>query len=82
MVLSGSATLNLSGSLHAGTYTIASYVGNLTGEFTTLNIPLSDTISYGTGTDSAITLTVTPGELRLDEDEFDELEHQRQLGPR
>jgi autotransporter-associated beta strand protein len=54
------ATLDVAGSLAPGTYTIASYGGTLNGSFATLNIPTGDTISYGTRSDSAITLSVVP----------------------
>jgi autotransporter-associated beta strand protein len=60
LILNGDPTLNVSGSLAPGTYTIASYGGTLSGGDFTLNIPAGDTINYGTGSDSAITLSVTP----------------------
>jgi autotransporter-associated beta strand protein len=52
--------LDVSGSLAPGTYTIASYGGTLSGEFSAQNIPAGDTVSYGTGSDSSITLSVVP----------------------
>jgi len=58
--LNGNSTLEVTGSLAAGTYTIASYGGTLSGQFTALNIPAGDTISYGTRSDSSITLSVVP----------------------
>ncbi len=62
LILNGDPTLNFSGSLAPGTYTIASYGGTLSGdlEFNTLNIPTGDTVSYGTGSDSSVSLTVVP----------------------
>jgi len=60
LILNDNPAFNFSGSLAPGTYTIASYGGNLSGDFTTPNIPASDTINYGTGSDSSITLSVVP----------------------
>ena len=61
LILNGDPTLNFSGSLAPGTYTIASYGGTLSGQFTALDIPTGDTINYGTGSNSSITLsTVQP----------------------
>ena len=60
LVLSGSETLNVVGSLSPGTYTLASYTGTESGSFGTVNIPPGDHISYGTGSNSAITLTAVP----------------------
>jgi hypothetical protein len=60
LVLSGSPTLVLSGNLAPGTYTIASYGGTLNGTFSGLNLPAGDAINYGTGNNSAITLTAVP----------------------
>ena len=60
MILNGDPMLNLNGSLAAGTYTIASYGGELSGQFAVLNIPAGDTINYGTGNDSSITLSAVP----------------------
>ncbi len=58
--LNGNPTLDVTGSLAPGTYTVASYGGTLSGEFATLEIPAGDTISYGTGANSSVTLTVVP----------------------
>ncbi len=54
------ATLDFSGSLAPGTYTIASYGGTLSGQFTALNLPAGDAINYGTRSDSTITLSAVP----------------------
>ena len=61
LLLTGAETLDVLGSLTAGTYTLASYGGSESGTFGTVNIPPGDSISYGTGTDSAVTLTVPGG---------------------
>ena len=58
--LNGDPTLDFTGYLAPGTYTIASYGGTLSGQFATLNIPAGDTINYGTGSDSSIALSVVP----------------------
>jgi autotransporter-associated beta strand protein len=58
--LNGAPTLDVRGSLAAGTYTIASYGGTLSGQFSALNIPAGDTINYGTGSNSSITLSAVP----------------------
>lgn len=58
--LNDDPTFNFGGSLAPGTYIIASYGGALSGKFTTLNIPTGDTINYGTGNDSSITLSAVP----------------------
>ena len=58
--LNGNPMLDVTGSLVPGTYTLASYVGTLSGTFGTLNIPAGDTINYGTGSDSSITLSAVP----------------------
>ena len=58
--LNNDPTLNFSGSLTPGTYTIASYGGTLNGTFATLNIPAGDTINYGTGSNSSITISAVP----------------------
>ncbi len=58
--LNNDPTLNFSGSITHGTYTIASYSGTLNGSFGRLNIPAGDTISYGTGSNSAITISAVP----------------------
>ena len=61
LILSDDPTLNVSGSLVPGTYIIASYDGTLNGQFATpLDLPAGDTINYGTGSDSAITVSVVP----------------------
>ncbi len=57
---SADPTLNVTGNFAPGTYTIASYGGTLSGQFATLNLPAGDTINYGTGGDSSITLSVVP----------------------
>ncbi|MGA2253480.1 MAG: hypothetical protein ABSG53_02370 [Thermoguttaceae bacterium] len=53
-------TLDVTGSLSRGPYTIASYGGTLSGKFNTLDIPTGYTIDYGTGRDSSITLSAVP----------------------
>ena len=61
LILNDDPTLNFSGSLAIGTYTIASYGGTLNGQFAApLNLPADDTINYGTGHNSAITVSVVP----------------------
>ena len=58
--LNGDPTLNVTGNLSGGPYTIASYGGTLSGHFGTLDIPTGYTINYGTGSDSSITLSAVP----------------------
>ena len=58
--LNGGPTLDVTGNLAAGQYTIATYGGTLSGRFGTLNIPAGDTINYGTGSNSSITLSAVP----------------------
>ena len=65
LILSDSPTLDLTGTLSPGTYIIASYSGSLSGTFGTLIIPTGDTINYGTGSDSLITLSAVPEPLSL-----------------
>ena len=65
LILSDSPTLDLTGTLSPGTYIIASYSGSLSGNFGTLIIPTGDTINYGTGSDSLITLSAVPEPLSL-----------------
>jgi len=60
LILNNEPTLNFSGSLAPGTYTIGSYGGTLSGQFTALDIPTGDTINYGTGSNSSITLSTVP----------------------
>jgi hypothetical protein len=60
LALDGDPTLVVAGSLTAGPYTIASYGGTLSGQFTSMNIPPGYTVNYGTGSNSAITLSVVP----------------------
>ncbi|MGO9114519.1 MAG: hypothetical protein ACLP9L_35325 [Thermoguttaceae bacterium] len=58
--LNDDPTLDVTGSLSRGPYTIASYNGTLSGKFNTLDIPTGYTINYGTGRDSSITLSAVP----------------------
>ncbi len=58
--LNGNPTLDVTGSLAGGPYTIASYGGTLSGQFTTLDIPAGYTVNYGTGSNSSITLSAVP----------------------
>jgi autotransporter-associated beta strand protein len=60
LILDNAPTLIFSGSLAPGTYTIASYGGTLSGQFAAPNLPAGDTINYGTGSSSSITLTAVP----------------------
>jgi len=58
--LNNDPILTVTGSLAPGTYTIATYRGTLSGQFATLDIPAGDTIHYGAGSNSSITLSVVP----------------------
>ena len=60
LVLSGDPTLDVTGSLLPGVYTIADYSGTLSGEFATLSIPAGFRVNYGSGSDSQITLSPVP----------------------
>ena len=60
LVLSDDSTLNFGGALAGGTYVIASYGGVLSGEFTALDLPAGYVVDYGTGNDSAITISPVP----------------------
>ena len=60
LILNDYPTLNVSGSLAIGTYTIASYGGDFSGQFVTPDLPANDTVNYGTSSDSSITLSVVP----------------------
>ena len=56
---SGTAlNLNVIDSTSGSTYTIATYVGTLTGTFAAVNLPAGYSVNYGTGDDSEITLVV------------------------
>jgi hypothetical protein len=59
-LVSDAPTLDVTGSLAAGPYTIASNGRTLSGQFGTLDIPAGYTINYGTGNDSSITLSAMP----------------------
>ncbi|MEI9895549.1 MAG: hypothetical protein WDN28_17070 [Chthoniobacter sp.] len=50
----------LNGTTPTGVYTIATYTGTLTGTFDFANLPAGYSLNYGTGTNSAITLTNVP----------------------
>ena len=56
--LNDATTLDFSGSLAAGPYTIATYGGTLSGQF--MDVPAGYAINYGTGGNSSITLTAVP----------------------
>lgn len=60
LVLSGAPTLDVTGSLLPGVYTIADYSGTLSGEFAALSIPAGFRVNYGSGSDSQITLSPVP----------------------
>ena len=59
------ATLDVTGKPAPGKYVIASYGGVLNGTFSSRDIPAGDTINYGTGHNSAITLSAVPEPFNL-----------------
>jgi autotransporter-associated beta strand protein len=54
--LNDASTLDVTGGLSGGPYTIASYDGTLSGKFAAIDVPAGYTVNYGTGRDSSITL--------------------------
>jgi fibronectin-binding autotransporter adhesin len=58
--LASTLNVNVLDSTSGGPYTIATYSGSLTGTFAGLNLPAGYGVSYGTGSNSAITLVVVP----------------------